>query len=447
MKMLGLRCRGIAAMAVAVVLGVAAAGSAPWTEAVFAGILPVAVNDTLSAKHDRTTTVAAPGVLANNVLVGGGFAAVLYSGTTHGTVSLASNGGYTYTPSPGYVGTDQFRYRVDGGLLGISNVATVTITVTNAAPVAVNDAYAATTGVQLSVPARGVLGNDSDADGDALTATLVDGGGNGSLSLSSNGGFSFKSGGSFTGIRTFTYRASDGLLLSNLATVTITVSPAPTPTPPPTPAPTPAPTSTPTPPPPTATPVPTATPSATGAPSATPSTAPTAAPTGSPGATPAPTGTPGPGSPPDPSASTQPPGPGGTVTPSGAPPGGTPLPSAGPGGPGTGRGPGPGGGTTVGGSSGGGGLSVPDIASGEGLAISDLGLTFQLSPFAWLVPGFFLGLPGLLLILIVLAQMGTGATFLVLTRRSLGDFGFWRRRRHDDSDQAVASAGQPDRSW
>ena len=50
---------------------------------------------------------------------------------------------------------------------------------------------------------------------------------------------------------------------------------------------------------------------------------------------------------------------------------------------------------------------MPDIASGEGLAISDLGLTFQLSPFAWLVPGFFLGLPGLLLILIVLAQMGT----------------------------------------
>jgi len=100
-----------------------------------------------------------------------------------------------------------------------------------------------------------------------------------------------------------------------------------------------------------------------------------------------------------------------------------------------------------GGTTGGAGLSVPDIATDDGITVSDLGLTFQISPFAWLVPSFFLGLPGLLLILIVLAQMGTGATFLVLTRRSLGDFGFWRRRRHDDPDQAVDSPGQPDRTW
>jgi hypothetical protein len=88
---------------------------------------------------------------------------------------------------------------------------------------------------------------------------------------------------------------------------------------------------------------------------------------------------------------------------------------------------------------------VADIALDQGIGIGDLGLTFQLSPFAWLVPGFFLGLPGLLLILIVLAQMGTGATFLVLTRRSLGEFGFWRRRRPDDPDAAGASSGEPGR--
>ena len=63
----------------------------------------------------------------------------------------------------------------------------------------------------LNVPAPGVLGDDTDADGDSLTATLVDGGGNGSLDLNSNGSFTFKSGGSFTGTRTFTYKASDGI--------------------------------------------------------------------------------------------------------------------------------------------------------------------------------------------------------------------------------------------
>jgi hypothetical protein len=89
---------------------------------------------------------------------------------------------------------------------------------------------------------------------------------------------------------------------------------------------------------------------------------------------------------------------------------------------------------------------VPEIATNQGITISDLGLTFQLSPFAWLVPGFFLGLPGLLLILIVLAQMGTGATFLVLSRRSLGAFGLGRRRRgpEDRDGEAPAEAG---RTW
>jgi Bacterial cadherin-like domain len=405
----------------------------------------LANDDAYSVVHDRTLVVPASGVLANDITLLGTSTAVRDSGPSHGVLTLRSDGGFAFSPNAGYVGSDSFQYHVHDTILGLptnSNSATVAITITNTAPVARDDTYTATTGIQLTVAAPGVLRNDTDADGDSLTAQLVDGGGNGSLSLSSSGGFTFKSGGSFTGIQTFTYRASDGLLLSNLATVTITVSPAPTPTSPPTPAPTPAPT----PPPPTATPVPTATPSATVAPSASPSTAPTAAPTASPGTTAAPTGTPGPGSPPDPSASTQPPGPGGSVTPSGAPPGGTALPSAGPRGPGSGPGPGTGGGTTVGGSSGGGGLSVPEIATDAGISISDLGLTFQLNPFAWLVPGFFLGLPGLLLILIVLAQMGTGATFLVLTRRSLGDFGFWRRRRHDDPTSTVAP-GKAGRTW
>jgi hypothetical protein len=90
---------------------------------------------------------------------------------------------------------------------------------------------------------------------------------------------------------------------------------------------------------------------------------------------------------------------------------------------------------------------VPDIATDKGITISDLGLTFQLSRFAWLVPGFFLGLPGLLLILIVLAQMATGATFLMLTRRSLGGFGFWRRRRGDEEEAEVTPPGQPGQTW
>ena len=55
-------------------------------------------------------------------------------------------------------------------------MATVTITVNavNDAPVAVDDAYTTNEDTALIVAAPGVLGNDTDVDGDTLTAVLVD---------------------------------------------------------------------------------------------------------------------------------------------------------------------------------------------------------------------------------------------------------------------------------
>ncbi|HEY8847442.1 MAG TPA: Ig-like domain-containing protein, partial [Candidatus Limnocylindrales bacterium] len=99
----------------------------------------IANPDTLSTRHDRLANVAAPGVLTNDLNLLGSTTAVLDSGTTHGTLNLAGNGGYTYMPAAGFVGQDAFKYH-DCCLLGLpSNSTTVTITVTNAAPVAVND--------------------------------------------------------------------------------------------------------------------------------------------------------------------------------------------------------------------------------------------------------------------------------------------------------------------
>src|ERR671919_440613 len=89
--------------------------------------------------------------------------AALVSGVSHGALQLRSDGGFTYTPASGYVGTDSFRYRPSGLL---STAATVTITVTNAAPVAVPDAYSTPYRTTLVVPAPGVLANDTDTDGD-----------------------------------------------------------------------------------------------------------------------------------------------------------------------------------------------------------------------------------------------------------------------------------------
>ena len=93
------------------------------------------------------------------------------------------------------------------------------------APVAHDDNYTTAQGDNLSVDAPGVLGNDDDAENDPLTAILVDSSNTvGLLILESNGSFEYEPRG-FIGTESFTYKANDGSLDSNLATITFTVTP------------------------------------------------------------------------------------------------------------------------------------------------------------------------------------------------------------------------------
>jgi VCBS repeat-containing protein len=93
----------------------------------------------------------------------------------------------------------------------------------NAAPVGTNDSYAVDEDVTLVVTASGVLVNDSDDDGDTLTAVLVAGPTNGSLTLNSDGSFEYSPNANYHGADSFTYRANDGEEAGNLVTVNITV--------------------------------------------------------------------------------------------------------------------------------------------------------------------------------------------------------------------------------
>ncbi|MEJ2559487.1 MAG: Ig-like domain-containing protein, partial [Anaerolineae bacterium] len=90
----------------------------------------------------------------------------------------------------------------------------------NDAPVAVDDAYTTDEDVPLNAAAPGVLGTDTDADGDPLTAVLVSDVSNGTLSLAPNGSFSYTPDLNFNGTDSFTYVANDGQADSNVATVT-----------------------------------------------------------------------------------------------------------------------------------------------------------------------------------------------------------------------------------
>ena len=79
--------------------------------------------------------------------------------------------------------------------------------------------------VTFGVPSTSVLANDTDEDSARLTASLVAGPSNGTLTLRTDGTFTYTPNADFNGTDTFTYRASDGASLSNVATVTITVNP------------------------------------------------------------------------------------------------------------------------------------------------------------------------------------------------------------------------------
>jgi FtsP/CotA-like multicopper oxidase with cupredoxin domain len=212
--------------ALALMNGTAPDGGMRSVLAVGGSVGPTAAPDTYATAEDTPLSVPAAGVLAND---GTGLTAALATGTSHGSVTLLSDGSFTYAPATNFNGTDSFTYRAFAGTAQ-SAPATVTISVTpvNDTPIAVANSYSGTAGVQLAVGSaagaspQGVLLNDFDADGNALTAALASGPSGGTLALRPNGSFTFTA--ASAGTYTFSYTASDGTASSASALVTITVA-------------------------------------------------------------------------------------------------------------------------------------------------------------------------------------------------------------------------------
>ncbi len=187
--------------------------------------LPVASNDHYQTGEDEALTIAARGVLANDSDGDqDSLTAVLDVGPEHGSLTLNSDGSFTYVPDANYNGTDAFSYRATDGT-DFSEVIAVQLDVTaiNDAPVGVNDSYATDKGVRLFIAAPGVLANDTDVEGDALSAILETGPARGQLTLNSDGSFEYLPEANFRGMDSFTYRTSDGNATSPLNTVFIKV--------------------------------------------------------------------------------------------------------------------------------------------------------------------------------------------------------------------------------
>ena len=161
----------------------------------------------------------------------------LYTGTTRSDLTLVAfndNSGSSITSAfAAAVTPGQTYYLQLGGALLFTETAHggdfVLQVTANTPPNAANDTYKANQDTPLTITAPGVLTNDTDAEGSSLTAVLVSGPGNGTLSLNDDGSFTFTPNAGFTGTDNFTYQASDGVDDSNIATVTIVVRPPLTP--------------------------------------------------------------------------------------------------------------------------------------------------------------------------------------------------------------------------
>ncbi len=193
----------------------------------------VIANDTDVDNTNGDLTVDASSISATN-----GTAVLLADGRTIRFTPDADLNDDTVGPA-GFTVT----YEATDGALN-SNQATLTIAVApvNDAPVAVDDTGITNEDSNLSVAAQGVLGNDTDVEDDPLTVSEVNGEtadvGTGItltsgalLTLNADGSYTYDPNGQFESLDdgesdtdSFTYKANDGDLDSNVATVTITIT-------------------------------------------------------------------------------------------------------------------------------------------------------------------------------------------------------------------------------
>lgn len=206
--------------------------------------VPDVTDDSYSTNEDSPLEIlAAAGVLANDSDSHGGasqenntpFNLCVVDSPAHGELTLNDDGSFTYTPDTDYNGTDSFTYKVIDSLWGVSNLATVTLSVisVNDAPIVGNDSYTTDEDTPLNVGAYcGVLDNDSDyhdgansEDNTPLAAAIVANAAHGVVTLSPNGAFSYTPDTDYNGPDSFTYQVTDSATgVSDTATVYITVN-------------------------------------------------------------------------------------------------------------------------------------------------------------------------------------------------------------------------------
>ncbi len=146
-----------------------------------------------------------------------------------GTIAIAIDGTFTYTPNPDANRQEAFTLVVMDALgASAEHTFAFEIAPVNDAPVARDDSgFTVKAAASVVLKAADLLRNDTDADGDALTIASVANATGGSVKLLADGNVQFTAQAGFSGQAAFNYVASDGIAASNAARVYIDVSAPP----------------------------------------------------------------------------------------------------------------------------------------------------------------------------------------------------------------------------
>ena len=181
------------------------------------GTAPTASNGAVSTNENTAVsgTLSATGTAPLSFVV--------VANPSHGTVSItnASTGAFTYTPTSGYTGSDSFTFDASNSV-GTSNVATESVTVNSTAvspPTASNGSVT----TNENTAASGTLSATGTAP---LTYAIVANPSHGTVSITnaSTGAFTYTPTSGYTGSDSFTFDASNSGGASNVATESVTVN-------------------------------------------------------------------------------------------------------------------------------------------------------------------------------------------------------------------------------
>jgi gliding motility-associated-like protein len=176
---------------------------------------PVAGNQSLTTPEDTALPITLTATDVDNV-------SLTYTIATppqHGTLSVISGAGVTYTPALNYVGPDSFVFTASDGSLSSNGTILIQVTPVNDAPVALPQSLTTPEDTSLPITLTG-----TDVDGDALTYAVVTLPAHGSLSCTNCQNPIYTPADDYFGPDSFTFRVNDGQLNSASATISINVT-------------------------------------------------------------------------------------------------------------------------------------------------------------------------------------------------------------------------------